>query len=306
MPTAIQHEAAVCAGAHAHIFPIAPVQQVVSAFLAGRRVIGDLVGRQPGPLGHLLGDLVERQRRVGVGHGEPPRRMQLGERRLRLDGQLVQRQVPAGQSKRLAKLAAPGLGGLAGAGIDQIEAEALECFTCNSYPRLRLGGGVQPAQCLQLAVVERLHAERHAVDARRPVAAEAGSLHARWVRLQRDFGAGSDGPMVPDGIEDGADRRRAHQRGCAAAEEHAGDGSAAPHGGPVAELAPVCGEEARLIDAARPHVTVEVAIGALGGAERPMHVDAEFAHGGYLLGGCGRRDRLRIDMRAKPAMATTA
>ena len=42
-----------------------------------------------------------------------------------------------------------------------------------------------------------------------------------------------------------------------------------------AQLAQVGGEEARLVDAARAHMAVEVAVGALGGAERPMHVDAE-------------------------------
>ena len=139
MPPAVENQPAVRAGAHAHVFPVAPVQQVVPAFLARRRVVGDLVGRQPRPLGHLLGDLVQRQRRVGVGHHEPAGCMQLGERRLRLDGELVERQMPAGQVERLAKLAAPVLGRLARPGVDQVEAEPLECFTCNIYPRPRLG-----------------------------------------------------------------------------------------------------------------------------------------------------------------------
>ncbi len=43
------------------------------------------------------------------------------------------------------------------------------------------------------------------------------------------------------------------------------------------ELGKVGGKEARLVDAAEAHVAVEVAVGALLRAERPVDVDAEAA-----------------------------
>ena len=77
-------------------------------------------------LGHLLRQLVEVVRRLAVGNDELAARMQRGERRPGLDGELVERQMLACEGQRLAKLRAPGRRRLAGPRIDQIEGEALE------------------------------------------------------------------------------------------------------------------------------------------------------------------------------------
>ena len=43
---AVDHEAAMRAGTDAGIFVIAPIDEIVPAFGAGARMVGDLVGRQ--------------------------------------------------------------------------------------------------------------------------------------------------------------------------------------------------------------------------------------------------------------------
>src|SRR5207248_8684633 len=61
----------------------------------------------------------------------------------------------------------------------------------------------------------------------------------------------------------------------AAAEEDAGDPAAGRKRRPMPQLAQIRAQVSRLVDPPGPHMAVEVAIGALGGAERPVHVDAE-------------------------------
>ena len=43
-----------------------------------------------------------------------------------------------------------------------------------------------------------------------------------------------------------------------------------------AELREIGGEEARLVDAAMADMLIEIAIGAFGAAERPMHINPEW------------------------------
>ena len=76
-------DAAVRARPEPRIFAVAPVEQVVAAFLARGGVVGDLVGRQAGPLRQLLRQLVEVVRQLAVRHLELAAGMELGKRRLR-------------------------------------------------------------------------------------------------------------------------------------------------------------------------------------------------------------------------------
>ena len=93
LPRAVGDDAAVRSRPDAGVLAVAPVEQVVPALLARRGVVGDLVGRQARALGHLLRQLVEGARRLAIGHDELAARMQLGERRALLDGELVERQM---------------------------------------------------------------------------------------------------------------------------------------------------------------------------------------------------------------------
>ncbi len=103
--------------------PVAPVGEVVAALGAGPGVVADFVGRQAGGLGHLAGELEQ----VGGGSSssgvKAPCRTIGGEARAGLDGQLVERQMPGAESQRARQLRLPMLGGLAGARVDQVEAD---------------------------------------------------------------------------------------------------------------------------------------------------------------------------------------
>ena len=98
VPRAADAEPPVRARAAAGVFAVTPVEEVVAAFLARRGVVGDLVGRQPRRGRQLLRRLVERERGVLVGDDELAGGVQRGERRLRLDGELVERQVLPGEA----------------------------------------------------------------------------------------------------------------------------------------------------------------------------------------------------------------
>ena len=71
---------------------------------------------------------------------------------------------------------------------------------------------MQPAQGFQRGVVQRLHAERDAVDAGGAIAAKPRRFHAGRIGLKRHFDLIGDLPVFSDRIENGADRLRLHQR----------------------------------------------------------------------------------------------
>src|SRR5690606_25338845 len=122
---------------------------------------------------------------------------------------------------------------------------------------------------------QRLNAERDAVDACGAVSAESLRLDRGGVRFQRHLDTVGDGPAGRDRVEDGADRLGLHQGRRAAADENGryrARAGAAAHGGDLSGEG--CGE-ALLVDRLVADMAVEVAIGALGRAERPVDVDAE-------------------------------
>ena len=124
-----------------------------------------------------------------------------------------------GHADRRFELRAPGPRRLRRARIDQVEGEAREGFPRELDRAPRLGDAVDAAERLQRRIVERLHAERKAVDARRAIAAKALRLGAAGIGFERDLGVGGDRPESRDRLEHRRDRRRLHQRRRAAAEE---------------------------------------------------------------------------------------
>src|SRR3981189_1850143 len=126
--------------------------------------------------------------------------MQRREGRLRLDGELVEREMLGRLRDGAGELGAPGRDRLAWTRIDQIEGIALENPARDRDRVERLAHRVEPAELLEYRVVERLHAERDPVDARRPIAAKARPLHARWIGLERDLDIGRESPMPGPGV----------------------------------------------------------------------------------------------------------
>src|SRR5208282_2224944 len=113
----------------AGIFLRAPVDEIVAAFAAGARMVGNLIGRQAVRRADLLRRVVKGPRGILVGNFELARGMQRRERRVRLDGELIERQMLPGFAKRMRKLARPVPRRLLRPRIDQIERVAVENAT---------------------------------------------------------------------------------------------------------------------------------------------------------------------------------
>ena len=238
-------------------------------------MVGDLVGGQAVRGADLLRRVVESARHVLVRRFEFAGRMERRERRLLLDGQLIKRKMLAGLGERPPELARPIARRLPRPRVDEIEGIAVEHAAGDADRVKRLARRMQAPELGQRRVVERLHAERYAIDAGGAVAAETRRLDAGRIGFERHLDVGRDAPMPRDGIEHGGDRRRLHQRGRAAAEEDRGDGPARHARGSRRDLRRERAHEARLVDAGVAHMAVEVAIGTFRQAERPMDVDAE-------------------------------
>ena len=123
---AVDVEPAMRARADAGVFVLAPVDEIVPALGARPRVIGNLVGRQAGAAADLLRQVVERAAGVVVGNDELAGLVQRVERRVRLDGELIERQMLGGFADGALELGRPLLRRLPRPRVDQIERIALE------------------------------------------------------------------------------------------------------------------------------------------------------------------------------------
>ena len=112
---------------------------------------------------------------VAVRHGELAGGVKRGERRVGLDGELVEREMLGRLGDGARELGAPGRRGLARPRIDEVERIALERAARDRDGGERLVGRVHAPERLERGVVERLHAERHPVDAGGAVARETAS-----------------------------------------------------------------------------------------------------------------------------------
>ena len=188
--------------------------------------------------------------------------MQAEERRAFLDGQLIERQMLGGIRDRALQFVGPHLGRLIGTGIDQVERIALEDFSGDRHRIERLARAVQASQCLERGVVQRLHAERDAVDAGGAIAGKPRGLDAGRVGFQRDFNIGRDAPVPADRVQYRADGLRPHQRRRAAAEKDRGYLPAGRAFGRGLDLAGKRARKSFLVDRGMPDMAVEIAIGA--------------------------------------------
>ena len=134
---------------------------------------------------------------------------------------------------------------------------------------------------LQIGIVQRLHAQRQAIDAGGAVIGEARRVGAGGIGFQRDF----------DVVGQRATAARSY-RACARRERPCISDGVPPPKKIVSTIGrpPPCdsavqsssrtmaSHPAALVDGGA-DMAVEIAIGTFGGAERPMDVDAETAHG---------------------------
>src|SRR5262249_52689901 len=110
---------------------------------------------------------------------------------------------------------------------------------------------------------------------RLPIIRKPLRLNAGRVRLKRNFGERLERPVMTNRFENGGNCFRLHQRGRAAAEENAAHFPARHQLRLMRDLPRQSFHVALLINRLVADMAVEIAIGAFGGAKRPMHVNAE-------------------------------
>src|SRR5262249_43489522 len=189
-------EPAVSAGPDAGIFMCAPVDQIVPAFAAGARVIGNFVGWQAMRGADLLRRVVEDACGVLVRRLELAGGVERRERRLRLDRELIERHVLAGFSQRAAQFARPLVRCLPRPRVNQIERIAVENRARDAHRIERFARGMSAAERRQRRIVERLDAERYAIDTGGAITAKTLCLDAGRIGLKRDLGHGGTLPMT--------------------------------------------------------------------------------------------------------------
>ncbi len=221
-------------------------------------------GLEQGRHGRLVGRPVAG--RPAVGH----------QRRVRRVGQDVAGQVVGSEGQGLCQVRLPGRDGLPGQAVDQVDPQVVESGPAGHRDRFAgLGGGVNPAQKPELAVVEGLHPQVDAIDARPAVSRQRRRVHRAGVGFQGHLDVVREGEGGVERLQQLRIKRRREQRGRAPAEGnavHGKDGLAA-----AADL----GEHTCLIGSEAPGGLdrVEIAVAALALAEGDVNVDAGGAHG---------------------------
>src|SRR5262249_5429065 len=104
----------------------APIHQIVPAFGAGARVVGNLIGGQAGIGADSLRKIVEIARQVFVRHDELAGPVQAEERSVRFDGQLIEGEMLGRLRDRALELGRPSSRRLSWSRVDQVERVAVK------------------------------------------------------------------------------------------------------------------------------------------------------------------------------------
>ena len=203
----------------AGIFLAAPIDEVVFALGARPRVVGNLVGRKAVRGADILRHVVQRAGDGLVGRLQFACGMQSEERRAFLDGELIERQMLGGFRNRQLQFVGPHLRRLVGAGVDQVERVAVECRARDRHRIERLARAVQASQRFQRSIIQRLHAERHPVDAGGAIAAERVASTLVGLASSVTSTSGATGQCLPIASRIAPTVCGCHQRRRAAAEK---------------------------------------------------------------------------------------
>ena len=203
-------EPAMRARPDADVILIPPIDQIMAAGSPRPGVVGDFVGGQAGGREPRLGELEHRRRLVLGRQGEGAARMVGEEARAALDGELIERQVLAGQRQRPLELGRPGLRGLAGPGIDQVEGIAREMPARRGdaprAPRRRNARGRGSAATPASSACTPSDTRLTPASAQR---GEAAGLDRGRVGLERDLDVGRACPTAPSRARSRRRRSRA-------------------------------------------------------------------------------------------------
>ena len=165
----------------------------------------------------------------GVIHFRNAGRRLGGEQGVRLQGELVMREMLRIQGNRLLNIRQRHCQGLFGQGVHQIQIDVGKAGILRRLDRASCAFGIVDAtQSFQTTVIEALHAETEPVHAGRQIVFETVVLHGSGIALHSDFAIRCETQARTGHAEDVADGRAGKQAGRTAAEEHAADG-APPH-----------------------------------------------------------------------------
>lgn len=173
----------MCACADAEIFAVAPIGEVVRAFLTCAGMVGGFVCGQVVGFADVLGEFIK------IGGNVVGRNLHFAVIKICgwLDGELVERDVPAREFECVLQTFLPAAHGLGGECIDEVKRVAREGFGGEFDGVTGFIGGMFAAEELEFRRVKALHADGNAVDSRRAECAEFFGLHGCWVGLERDF-----------------------------------------------------------------------------------------------------------------------
>ena len=161
------HQPSVSAGTDAGIILVAPVGEIMPAFVAWPGVVGDFVGEQAVTGGRFRRGVIKGRSSIFIRQNDVAAPMQSFIGRPRLDGELVEGEMVGCQRESAIQLLLPVSQRLVGAGVDQVEGQPRE-NPARQFERVDcLARTMATAKVLQRRVVERLDAERQPVHARR-------------------------------------------------------------------------------------------------------------------------------------------
>ena len=212
----VERQLAVRAGADAQVVAELPVVQVVPAGMAFAAVGRDLVVPQPRGAGFVLDQRLHVGGQVVVGQGRRSRCKQ----RVRLERQVVIRQVRRLEGQRLAQVGAQCRQRLARQRVHQVDVVGLESVGRRLDRASRLVRIVDAPDCRQRIVGETLHADRQPSDARLRVGPKARRLEGAGIGLHRDLGARGQPEPRANHRQQPLDRIGREQARRAAADEH--------------------------------------------------------------------------------------
>src|SRR3984893_8961635 len=131
------------------------------------------------------------------------------------------------------------------------------------------------AKCGEVAIRERLHAERDAVDAGGAIAAKPLDLDAGRIGFKRDLDVGGNSPMTCHRFDHAGNRCGSHQRGRAAAEKDSRHDALRYTPSRSSNLGGKSADPSRLVDLFAADMAIEIAIRTFREAERPVDINAE-------------------------------
>src|SRR5262249_51601715 len=154
----------VRAGTDADIVAVAPICEVVPGFVAAARMVGYLIGGKAFPLQPCQRPFEELRLQRFLGQREIATRDALLEHRAGLDGELIERDMACGEAERRLELRLPFRQRLLRPRIDKIEGEAVEGVARNLERAQGFRRIVLAPEEAERLVVQRLDAQRDAVD----------------------------------------------------------------------------------------------------------------------------------------------